>query len=394
MSIASKDSVRTKVETAGAVFLCLACFFTPLSTSLLSIFSVLAVISWLLSGGLLDLPRVFKSNPSTLVALLLFLLMAASLSYTPVSTMDGFAVLRKYRELLMLPVVFSLFSRAGKYRVVAQKSFLAGALVLMLISYLIFFGLLPEDRYGHSLVFHITHSFFMAILGFWTLHRAAAPGKYLYRILSAMICLAAIFNLFYVAPGRTGMFIFCCLMLLFLYQRLSLTKWFIGIGVFILLLAGTYQTSENFSGRVEEAISEITHYTKGQSRTSIGQRFDWWTTGIEMFQEKPIFGYGIGSYAVTHRQATKGSAIKQTDNPHNEYIFIAVQLGTTGLTLFLLMFVLQLQESKSVSRTERQILHGVLLSMLAGCLMNSLLFDSQQGHFFLFMSAALLAGRS
>jgi len=394
VSPAANNIGTQKVQTAGAVFLCLACFFTPLSTSLLGIFSALAAIAWLLSGGLLDLPRVFKANPSTLAALLLFLLMAASLSYTPVSAMDGFAVLRKYRELLMLPIVFSLFAHAGKYRTVAKNSFLAGSVVLMVISYLIFIGLLSEERYGHSLVFHITHSFFMAILGFWTLQRAAAPGKYRYRILSAMICLAAVINLFYVAPGRTGMFIFCCLMLLFLYQRLSLTRWFIGISVFALLLAGTYLTSENFSGRVNEAFSEMTHYNKGQSRTSIGQRFDWWTSGIEIFKEKPIFGHGIGSYATIHRRATNGTAIKATDNPHNEFIFIAVQLGVSGLTLFLLIFCLQLQESKNVSRIDRHILQGVLLSMLAGSLMNSLLFDSQQGHFYLFMSAALLADGS
>ncbi len=394
MSPAPTSNVAQKAEKAAAVCLCLACFFTPLSTSLLGIFSVLAAIAWLMTGGLLDLPRVFKSNPSTLTAVLLFLMLAASLTYTPVPVLDGLLVLRKYRELLLMPVAFSLLSTAGKYRTSAQNCFLGGCVTLMLISYLIFFGFLSEDRYGHSLVFHITHSFFMAILGYWTLHRAAAPGRYRYRIMSALLSLAAVINLFYVAPGRTGMFIFCCLILLFLYQRLSLGKWLLGIVVFILLLAGTYQTSENFSGRVDEALNEIVHYNQGRSRTSIGQRFDWWTAGIDLFVEKPILGHGVGSYAVVHRRATSGTAIKATDNPHNEYIFLAVQLGIVGLILFLLMFLLQIQESKSIGRTDRQILHGVLLAMLAGCLMNSLLFDSQQGHFYLLMSAALLTGRS
>ncbi|MEJ2058134.1 MAG: O-antigen ligase family protein, partial [Desulfofustis sp.] len=393
MSPAANSNLAQKAETAAAVCLCLACFFTPLSTTLLGIFSVLAAGAWLLSGGLLDLPHIFKSNPSTLVALLLFLMMAASLTYAPVPILDGLMVLRKYRELLLMPVVFSLLSHAGKYRTSAQNCFLAGSAALMLISYLIFFGLLSEDHYGHSLVFHITHSFFMAVLGYWTLHRATAPGKYRYRIVSALISLAAVINLFYVAPGRTGMFIFCCLILLFLYQRLSLSKWLVGIIVFMLLLAGTYQTSENFSGRVTEALNEIVNYKQGQSRTSIGQRFDWWTIGIELFAEKPVLGHGVGSYGVAHRRATSGTAIKATDNPHNEYIFLAVQLGIIGLILFLLIFLLQIQESKSISKTDRQILHGVLLSMLAGCLMNSLLFDSQQGHFYLLMSAALLAGK-
>lgn len=355
-------------------------------------FSILAVSAWLFSGGLQDLPHIFRSNPSTLLALLLFGLMAAALTYSPVSPLEGFATLRKYRELLLMPVVFSLLSNAGKHRTTAQNCFLAGCTVLMVASYLIFFDVIREDRYGYSLVFHITHSFFMAVLGFWALHRSTAPGRF--RYMWGIIFVAAAINLFYVAPGRTGMFIFCCLMILFLCQRLSLARLSVGVIIFSALLAGAYLTSDNFSGRVNEAFSEISHYRQGQSRTSIGQRFDWWMVSIALIEEKPILGHGTGSYGKAHRQAIAGTKIKPTDNPHNEYLFLAVQFGLAGLILFFLMIVLQMQESKSISRKNRQLLQGVILALLAGCLMNSLLFDSQQGHFYLFMSAALLAGEA
>lgn len=393
MSPAYSENVVKKIEKAGTAFVCLACFFTPLSTSLLGLFSILAVAAWLLSGGLLDLPRVFRANPSTLTAALLFGLMAIGLTYSPVSPEKGFATLWKYRELLLMPVIFSVLSHGAKQRNGAQRAFLAGCIVLMAVSYLIFFGIIDENRYGYSLVFHITHSFFMAVLGFWALHRTASAGSpRLVRVGWGSILLAAVTNLFYVAPGRTGMFIFCCLVVLFLYQRLSLARWTAGIIVCSMLLAGAYYTSDNLSSRVQEAVDEISHYQKGQSRTSIGQRFDWWMVSLELIAEKPILGHGTGSYQQSHLRKSSGTRIAPTDNPHNEFLFLAVQFGLAGLALFLLMIALQLQESKNIGRSNRQLLQGVILALLAGSLMNSLLFDSQQGHFYLFMSAALLAG--
>ena len=379
------------MQKFGTVSLCLACFFTPLSTSLLGLFSILAVAAWILSGGLLDLPRLFRANPSSLVALLLFCLMAASLSYSPIDPTEGFATLRKYRELLLMPAVFSLLSLGSIPRQRAQLSFLAGCIVLMAISYLGYFEIFDTGRYGYSIVYHITHSFFMAVLGFWAMHKAIAINwqswkRYVWLAVSG----AAIINLFYIAPGRTGMFVFFCLTLLYLYQRLSLIKWTVAIVIFLALLFGAYQTSNNFSVRFNEAINEIVDYKPGKSRTSIGQRFDWWKVSLQLVSEKPFFGHGAGSFETAHNRA-KGSRIAPTDNPHNEYLFIATQFGLVGLALFLLMIVLQLQEAKGIGIRDRQLLHGVVLALLAGSLMNSLLFDSQQGHFYLFMSGALLA---
>lgn len=316
--------------------------------------------------------------------------MAVTICYSPALPGEGFETLKKYRELALMPVIFSLLSLSSRHRKLAQNCFLAGCIVLMAASYLIYFDLIEESRYGYSLVFHITHSFFMAVLGYWALHKATFGGWPRYMWL--FICTATVINLFYIAPGRTGMFVFCCLILLFLYQRLNLVKFALALAVFGTLLLAAYQTSDNFSGRVNEALSEITHYEPGKSRTSVGQRFDWWMVSTHLIQQKPLLGHGAGSYEKVHRQATDGKEITSTDNPHNEFLFLWVQFGLAGIAMFLLLIVLQIQEAKSLGKADRLLLHGVVVALLAGSLMNSLLFDSQQGHFYLFMSAALLAG--
>lgn len=382
--------IRQGLLTAGMVFVCLACLVTPLSTSLLGIFSVLAVLAWLLAGGIVQLPVVCKRNPSTFAALALFGFMIIAITYSPAQNAEAFAVLKKYRELVMLPVVFCLLSTSSRYRKIAINCFLTGCIALMLLSYLMYFNLLQGERYGHSLVFHITHSFFMAVLAYWTLTNSMIPGKG--RYFWAITFVAAVINIIYIAPGRTGMFVFCCLMLLFLFERLSVMKWLASLLVFFALIAGAYSTSPNLSGRVHEAMQEIQQYEPGKSKTSVGQRFDWWKISVDLIKEKPLIGHGTGSYRILHDNAIKGTHITPTDNPHNEFLFIGIQHGLIGLVMFFLLIALQLHESGKIPANNRYLFHGVLLALLAGSLMNSLLFDSQQGHFYLFMSAALLAG--
>lgn len=379
-----------RIRKGGAICIVIACFFTPLSTTLLGLFSILGATAWLLSGGFTDLPHTFLSFPHSCIALILFLFMCLAITYSPVPFDQALETLKKYRELLLMPIVISLLSVSQRYRDMAENMFVLGCILLMLVSYGMALGIFPEERYGHSVVFHITHSFFMAVLAFWSIHRCIDSHQY--RYLWVVVFLATVINIFYIAPGRTGMLVFLCLMFLFLYQRLSITHLLGGLILLGVLVSGFYFTSENFSGRLQEVTSEIQAYKPGQSRTSIGQRFDWWSSSLKLVKDKPVIGHGTGSFPIVHRELTEGTKIMQTDNPHNEYLFLTVQFGMIGLFLFLTMIVLQLLNARQMYENKRWLLQGVVLALLSGSLINSLLFDSQQGHFYLFMSAALLSG--
>jgi O-antigen ligase len=385
-------SVSRRIMLLGCFALCLAVFCTPLSTSLMGMFSVLAVCCWLLSGRFLSLFNLLKHYPAALISLLFFLYMCVAITYSPAEVGEGLNILKKYRELLLLPICVSMFSFSYKYREIAEYSFFAGCLLLMAASYCITFGILPEQRYGHSIVFHITHNFFMAVLSFWSLHYAFINLRY--RWLWLTVFFLSILNIFYIAPGRTGMLVFSCLMILFIFQRLSFKKCLAALLFFCAAITAIYWTSDNFSGRIDEVISEIENYQPGKSRTSIGQRFDWYQTGILLVIEKPLLGHGTGSYPYVQKSVTADSRIKETDNPHNEFLFLTIQFGLLGLVLFFSLLVVQLFCARSLPASKQMLLQGVILAIVSGSLVNSLLFDSQQGHFYLFMSAALMSADS
>ena len=372
----------------GCSCICLACFFTPLSTSLMGVFSSLGVAFWAISGHFKRLGDDLKKYPATIISLVLFFYMALAIIYSPVEVSEGIAILKKYRELLLLPIVVSMLAASRTYRHVAEYCFIAGCITLMLISYGMALEVLPEDRYGHSIVFHITHNFFMAILSFWSLNSFLKAGPY--RLVWLMLFILAAVNIFYIAPGRTGMLVFICLILLLIFQQLSLRRAIVGILVFCLAITAVYHTSDNFSRRVSRVVKEISHYKPGKARTSIGQRFDWYRSGVTLIKQKPFFGHGTGAYPIAMADIVKETKIRKTDNPHNEFIFLTVQLGLTGLFLFLALITCQVFSARKIALDRRYLLHGVLLALLSGSLINSLLFDSQQGHFYLFMSAALM----
>lgn len=385
----NSESTYYKITSAAGAYCTVAtCFFIPLSTSLLGICSVLAFLFWLLSGQPRQLPTLMRENPVILYSTALFLLFIIGMGYSPVPLEDAARILAKYRELIFIPMVFCLLLGRPKEQKLAENAFVLGCTLLLVISYAIYFKILPEVKYGNSIIHHISHSFFMAMLGFWALQRSIDSERYKAFWISLLI--AAVINLIFLNHGRSGMLIFLILAFLTLAQRCSLKTMLVGMVLLAGLITGTYYSSKNVQTRVADAIEDIDEYRPGRSRTSLGMRFDWWVNSVEMIKTAPLTGHGTGSFKKVQKEIKKKKT-RRTDNPHNEYLFIGAQLGCLGLFTFIALLSWQLVWSRRLAVTQKFLAQGVVTAMAAGCLVNSFLFDSQQGHFYAFLSALLMA---
>lgn len=383
--------MKQTLEKASIYGLIATCASLPLPTPLLSFFSILTIALWVLSGQFKRLPSLISSDIVAFCSLLLFFMFLAGIFYSSADLSEGLSTLKKYRELFLLVVVLSLVRGRAGVQKKCELAFLFGCIILMLFSFGVHFALFPEAKFGNSYLFHITHNFFMSLLAYFSLSKALEITGKGWKIFWGVIFLSSVLNIFYLAPGRTGMLIFLCLMLLLFMQRLSLLKQLTAFIIFGLLVGATYLTSENFSGRTQEAIKEIQTYQQGKSRTSLGQRLDWYSGCVAMIKKQPLFGYGTGSFSLEHDAHIEGTKIKRTDNPHNEYLFIAVQLGLTGLFLFLFLMTAQFFFSFGLPQPDRYLLQGVVVSMVIGCMINSFLYDTHQGHTWALLSAIYLA---
>jgi len=125
---------------------------------------------------------------------------------------------------------------------------------------------------------------------------------------------------------------------------------------------------------------------EGKNHTSLGMRLDWYNISLKLIEEKPIFGHGTGSFVIVRKKVVESEKTRRTDNPHNEYLFIGVQLGCVGLITFVLLFIVQWLRSYNLSTRNKWLVQGIILSMAGGCIMNSFLFDTHQGHYFAFLA--------
>lgn len=371
----------------GLVSTFACCFSIPFSTSVMGATAMLATLFWILSGNFKNLPQLIKANPVVIVVLCLLTLLTGAVFYSPAGVEESLSIYKKYRELLFFIVVLSLLWNSPKTAKYSELSFIAGCTLLLAVSYGMYFSFIPVEKFGYSTVYHITHSFFMALLAFWCLQKLFEPGWY--RLIWLLLLLAAITNLFYIAPGRTGMIVFLALVLLTLFQRLKFRYSIVATLAACALVAGTYVSSDNFSTRINEAVTEIQNYQPNKSRTSLGQRFDWWQNSITLIKQKPLWGYGTGSFETVQGKLVEGTETKPSDNPHNEYLLLAVQTGLVGLSLFLMLLAGLFFYSFKLTKSQKYLLQGVVVAMASGCLFNSFLLDSHQGHFFAVLSAVL-----
>ena len=403
LSLPSLAKCRAFCQRLGEISLIATCFFLSWSVALMNVTALLMALCWFFSGKFLELPKILRQSPSAALAVVLFLLLAASLAYTSAPLAYGLDITSKYRKLLYLPVVLSMVAGAPVLRRRAIDAFLWGCGLLMVVSYFKWISLLWFDstmfidRHLFSLVYHITHSFFMALFIFFLLERTITEkdlsGQWRWPLL--IIAALAGINLFFITPGRTGWGL-CLALIAFIFIRRYSWRWLLSGLVILTILVALISQSSIVSKRFHDIIRETERYRPGASRTSMGMRYDWWHNAYTLFRESPWLGKGIGSFPGEQRELVKtlNQRTKHSDNPHNEYLFLAEQTGLCGLLVFAALLAVPVIEAqrRSLPADDRRLIEGVALAMTLGCLVNSLLFDSQQGHFFILMTALLLAG--
>jgi O-antigen ligase len=117
----------------------------------------------------------------------------------------------------------------------------------------------------------------------------------------------------------------------------------IWLSVLIVASAIAFSTSPQLRARVMQAVDEVANADKSTALTSLGTRVLFYRTTLELIKERPIVGYGSGSFGkeykeIVSRRYSDWRATPTTD-PHNQYLFITMQLGIIGLTAFLAVIV-------------------------------------------------------
>lgn len=364
----------------------------PLSTAGVSVATALFFVSWLLAGGFALKQRRIGDNPVALVSLALFVLFVLGLSYSTAPFPDAARALMKYRELLLIPLYISVM-QDPKWQRLGYYGFMGVMMGVIVLSYGQYLGWLPARPSGADYtVFkgRIAGAIFLAFTVF-VFAREWLCTQRRWRWWWGIWFVLGTCNLFFIYQGRTGYLVFFALMGLLLFQ---LARWrgllLASLGL-CLFAAGLFFTSTPFKQRLLEVHSDIEQFRKGQIVTSVGERLTYYRYTAELVARHPLLGTGTGSFAHEYARLAAEKQIPATRNPHNEYLLVMSQLGGVGLLGLLGLWGLQWRVSGRLDPKSRQIAQGVLVTMVVGCLFNSLLMDASEGHFYAFMTAVLYA---
>ncbi|MFZ2776320.1 MAG: O-antigen ligase family protein [Candidatus Rickettsiella isopodorum] len=387
--------LRNYFQRLSQIFAVASAFVLPLSTAALMIFFSATVLCCLLAGNWYEKYLVLRYNPMALMFILFFGLFLIGLTYTTVQRPIAFHTVIKYSKFLLGFFLFSTF-RHDKTAQYAFFAFLLSASLTLLFSLIKFFGHWDfVHRFtADSGVFkdHIFTGFLLAFTSYCYAVLAFSIKK-TWRWFFVLLFLVAAYNVLFINLSRSGYVVLVSLLLLLAWQQFAWKGLLAGLLISFFLCGSLLFLPANFKERFNLAQSEVTQYKQGNFATSVGLRLEFYHNSFKLFKEHPWIGTGTGSFAQDYLAVAENKQFA-TQNPHNEYLNIAVQFGLLGMVILLSLFIVHAWASFRLQGIRQYFAQAVLVSIAVGSLFNSWLMDVTQGCFYVIFTALLFAGLS
>lgn len=377
-------------------------FSIPVSVALDSVLALVILLAWLLTIGCRGKAEFIRANPVAWLAIALFFFYLIACTYSIGSQEDMLNSLGKAARLMFIPLLIIVFQDDATRRR-AWYGFIGAMLLTLVLSYLLWLGLLPQwgiirGDAANPVIFklHITHNLFMAFTAFACTVQARYAATPRRRGIWATPALLAAFNVLFMVQGRTGQLV---LVVLLVYMGIAWLRW---RGVAIALAAiGTLAAlayalpSSSLHQRAALAYHEFSAAQPDKAATldsSVGQRIEFYRNTLEIVRQRPLLGAGTGGFRQAYAEQVRGSGRLATHNPHNEYLMVAAQLGLAGLALLLALFAVQWRAAAQLPSMREQVLaRGMVLSIVTASAVSSTLIDHAEGWFYVWMSGLLFA---
>lgn len=372
----------------------------PVSTALDNILLVLAVVAWLLSGQVAEYKKKLNIIKYLQFTIGLFALLALGTLYSAGSMREAAITLGKYADLMCIPL-FAIAFRERDTRMRALYGFAIAIAVIVVMSYLIRFGVLPRWPVFTGVAdsptvfkFKITHNILVAFGAFLFAWLGIVAHDRRLRLIWFALSLLAVLNVLLLVQGATGYVTLAALILLLGCERLGRRGWLYAVIALTATAAVLASTPNAFRERMLVIAQDIEQWRgQGLSTTSAGSRLEFYTNTLQIIAAHPLTGVGTGGFAKAYAQQVQGSGKPLSTNPHNEFLHITAQIGVVGLVLLLALFWQQWRSARLLaSPMEQALARGLVLTLVGGCLFNSLLLDHAEGLFYAWFSGLLLGG--
>jgi O-antigen ligase len=375
-----------------------AAALVPASTAAASICIALMLLAWVVSGQALATLRLAAAQRVGQAALLFMALLIVDVLYSSGSWPERWGSLWSWRKLLWGFILLGLFAEdQWKFRFLS--TFLMVSVCGLIASFLGGVGLIPSKT-GHfpGVLFtnHATQgiTFVVAMLCCLEMSRIVRPEVAKWCYLGAF---AFSMNVVFLSMSRSAYLALLCVMLVWSVRTYRQQSIVLTVTGSMALAVALFGLSPNLRDRVAQGINEVQAYETTHDVTSAGVRVVFFKNTLELIQDRPLLGYGTGSFAKEYRDrfsspemGWRGGA---TSDPHNQYLFILVENGLLGLVVFLALLIAGFQAARGPSPYQGVML-GMLLAWCVSSMFNSHFRTFPEGHLiWLFFGAMLSAHR-
>ena len=388
-----------RLEFLARVFLIASFFSLPISTAATNVFMGLTLITWTLAGGYKTRVNQLSGNWFSYGVVLLFAVICVGGTYSTGSTNEIFFQIHKYAKILFILPAITLLqdNKWRRYTLIAFGSAMLLTLALSLITVVWPLSFIPSTANGpttNHFVFkdHIAQnlmmSFFALLLAVSALFAKDLTKKF---VLFSLAILAVVDILFFVA-GRTGFISLALNSFVLMFFLPGIKRKISGFIIFFIIATLTLQYSDNFRDRVELAITEFKSQEK-KELTSVGQRIEFFKKSIELIKERPVFGFGTGSYAREFCRIADSAEWCEAGkfHPHNQFIAFLVQLGVIGFIAYLVFIAAAIKSAIYQPRPIQICGLGLVATLIADSMTHAPFFLVTEAQFFILGFSALLA---
>ncbi len=373
-----------------------------LSVAAISISKLLLVLAAVWTG-LRERTALTATLPrrSAVVIVLMLSSLGLSLAYTEGPLTAAWGDWVKYTKLLLL-VLIPWLLRTRSHVMAALLSYAAVQVFILFSSCALAAGLpLPwvQDPVlvrSNSVVHEYLQQSIMtaAFAGLCWHLRHEWSQVWVRRVLLALAALALI-NVLFMLKGRTGYLVASVVVVAALVWGLP-ARWrwaAVLVPVFAVVLA--YSSAPQFRSRIALAASEVREFQLGNLKpSSVGSRLNFWARSVQAIGERPVTGYGAGSWPTQFQRLDQGQDPwypGRGGNPHQEYLLWGVMLGLGGIALQLALLWALWRDSADFATPQRRALRSMVLVLAVTNCFNCALYDSEIGDYFCLMLGLLLA---
>lgn len=379
---------------SGAIVAFVGAFVSPPLANLGALM-LLAGFAWLPSAG--DRLRRVLREPLPRAALLLLAVLALATTWSSVPWSDRVRYVVDWRTLLVMILCLAVFdSHAWKQRfvLVAVPVALLGAAAAW-TTWLLDYRVFPIHPAGTFLRNGVTQGLAFAVCALLAAVVALTERALERRLRLALLAAAALLvaSLLFVTASRSaqvGLFIMALVTSFALLRGRAriIAVVLLPVG-FVLAVLIAPMAKERFALGWDELQSE----GRLDRVTSMGVRATAWRITARMIEERPLLGFGTGSFATEYaaraRRTQDGWRAGAVEDPHSQYLSLQVQAGVLG-TLAFAWFLLAVVRQKAPP-PYRACSIAILASWAATSLASSHFETFNEGHMIALLLGVLLA---